>query len=135
MEDQTFLVVRNLKKMRKKTLSLDKLADLTGVSKSMLGQIEPGESSPTISTICKISNGMKIPFIDLLNSPQSNASLVRKKDIRHLVEENGKYQFFPFFPIEEGKRFKIYAPFGKKGPRFPGACIRIDIFYGEGLIQ
>jgi XRE family transcriptional regulator, regulator of sulfur utilization len=52
MEDLTILVARNLKKMREeKKLSLDKLADLTGVSKSMLGQIERGESSPTISTI------------------------------------------------------------------------------------
>jgi transcriptional regulator with XRE-family HTH domain len=110
MEDLTFLVARNLKKMREeKKLSLDKLADLTGVSKSMLGQIERGESSPTISTVWKISNGLKVSFTDLLNSPQSDAGLVRKKDIRPLVEDNGKYRLFPFFPIEEGRRFEVYV--------------------------
>ena len=42
----------NLKRIRKsKNMSLDMLAERTGVSKSMLGQIERGESNPTVSTI------------------------------------------------------------------------------------
>ena len=36
---------------RKKGWSLDKAAEKTGVSKAMLGQIERGESSPTIATL------------------------------------------------------------------------------------
>ncbi|MBO9610601.1 MAG: helix-turn-helix transcriptional regulator, partial [Paenibacillaceae bacterium] len=41
---------RNLKSIRQtRGYSLDKVAELTGVSKGMLGQIERGETSPTIS--------------------------------------------------------------------------------------
>ena len=48
-------IALNLKRIRKSHhMSLDMMAEKTGVSKSMLGQIERGESNPTISTIGKI---------------------------------------------------------------------------------
>ena len=110
MEDLTLLIAQNLKRIREeKKLSFDKLAELTGVSKSMLGQIERGESSPTVATVWKISNGLKVSFTALLSSPQSDTIVVRKAEIGPLIEENGKYRLYPFFPIEEGRRFEVYA--------------------------
>lgn len=47
---------------RRKQLSLDAAAKLTGVSKAMLGQIEREESSPTIATLWKIATGLKCSF-------------------------------------------------------------------------
>jgi transcriptional regulator with XRE-family HTH domain len=109
MEDVTQLIAKNLKRIRdERKLSLDKLSDLTGVSKSMLGQIERGESSPTVSMVWKITNGLKISFTTLLNTPQSDISIVQKSEIKPLIEKDGKYRVFPFFPIEEGRRFEIY---------------------------
>ena len=56
-------IALNLKRIRKSHhMSLDMMAEKTGVSKSMLGQIERGESNPTISTIGKIVEGLRIPF-------------------------------------------------------------------------
>jgi transcriptional regulator with XRE-family HTH domain len=110
MEDLTVLVAQNLKKLREeKKLSLDKLAELTGVSKSMLGQIERGGSSPTIATVWKIANGLKVSFTSLLETPQSDTTLLHQADISPLLEDNGKYRLFPFFPIEEGRRFEVYS--------------------------
>ena len=44
----------NLQRIRKhRQLSLDKLADLTKVSKGMLHQIERGETQPTVTTVWK----------------------------------------------------------------------------------
>jgi XRE family transcriptional regulator, regulator of sulfur utilization len=109
MEDLTLLVASNLKRIREqKRLSLDKLAELTGVSKSMLGQIERGESSPTIATVWKIANGLKVSFTTLLKSPQAETNVVQKSDLTPLVEDQGRYRLYPFFPIEEGRRFEIY---------------------------
>lgn len=51
-----------------KTLSLDKVAKLTGVSKAMLGQIERGESSPTIATVWKLATGLECSFSSLIES-------------------------------------------------------------------
>ena len=63
MNSMNLIVARNIKRLREeKKLSMDELAKLSGVSKSMLGQIERGESNPTISTIGKIVEGLRIPF-------------------------------------------------------------------------
>ena len=42
--------------------SLSRLAEETGVSKAMLGQIERNESSPTVATLWKIATGLNVPF-------------------------------------------------------------------------
>ena len=53
-------IAENLKRIRKAgNMSLDTMAARTGVSKSMLGQIERGESNPTVATIEKIAEGLK----------------------------------------------------------------------------
>lgn len=56
-------IANHLKAVRqRKQLSLDAAAKLTGVSKAMLGQIERGESSPTIATLWKIATGLESSF-------------------------------------------------------------------------
>lgn len=60
--------VRQLR--REKEWSLDRMAQITGVSKAMLGQIERGESSPTVATLWKIASGLQVSFSCLLQSPQ-----------------------------------------------------------------
>ena len=49
-----------------KKLTLDAAAALTGVSRSMLAQIEKGDVNPTISVLWKIANGYKVSFTSLL---------------------------------------------------------------------
>ncbi len=110
MEDLNQTVAGNLKKIREeRKLSLDRLAELTGVSKSMLRQIEVGDSSPTIATVWKIANGLKISFTALFSAQPQEIRVVKKQDITPLVEDNGKYRLYPFFPIEEGRSFEIYT--------------------------
>jgi len=142
MEDITFLVGQNLKRLRdERRLSLDKLAEITGVSKSMLGQIERGESSPTISVAWKIANGLKIPFTFLFSSPQTNTRIVLKDDLKPLLEDDGKYRLYPFFPIETGRRFEIYGVEIDQGgylssdPHPDGTQEFITIFAGELSVQ
>ncbi len=61
-------IAKHLKSVRKaRGLSLDKTATLTGVSKAMLGQIERGESSPTIATLWKIATGLECSFSSFLS--------------------------------------------------------------------
>ena len=52
MEEIQLILAKNLKAIREKEkLSLEKVSQLSGVSKTMIGQIERGESSPTLTTI------------------------------------------------------------------------------------
>jgi transcriptional regulator with XRE-family HTH domain len=61
-----------LKRLRKqKKLTLDATAELTGVSKAMLGQIEREESSPTIATLWKISSGLETSYSSFFVSEAS----------------------------------------------------------------
>ena len=56
LESMNKIVARNVRNLREKNnLSMDQLVRLSGVSKSMLAQIERGEANPTISTLWKIS--------------------------------------------------------------------------------
>ncbi|MEF2230578.1 MAG: XRE family transcriptional regulator [Pseudodesulfovibrio sp.] len=56
-------IANRLKSCRKsKEMSLDAVARATEVSKAMLGQIERGESAPTIATLWKIARGLGISF-------------------------------------------------------------------------
>ena len=110
MDNLNLLVANNFKQIRaRKKLSLDKVSDLTGVSKSMLGQIERGTSNPTITTVWKIANGLKISFTELINIPKSNIMVIKKSEISPLIEDNNKYRLYPIFPYEEGRKFEVYA--------------------------
>ncbi len=63
MEQVSLKIGERLKEIRNtRQLTLDDVAKLTGVSKPMLGQIERGQSSPTINILWKISTGLKIPL-------------------------------------------------------------------------
>ena len=59
-----------LKEARKaRNLSLDALAKLSGVSRSMVSQIERGESSPTVSTLWNLTQALKVDFAELVEEP------------------------------------------------------------------
>ena len=63
--DVTSLVAKNVRQAREtKKLTLDGAAAATGVSRSMLAQIEKGEVNPTISVLWKIANGYKMCIRD-----------------------------------------------------------------------
>lgn len=116
MDNLNDVIAQNLKRIREeKKLSLEKVAEMTGVSKTMLGQIERGESSPTITTVWKIANGLKITFTTLIDNPQPDTLVIEKSSITPLIEDNGKYRVYPFFPYESGRHFEVFTSEIEKG--------------------
>lgn len=110
MDKLNLVIAENLKRLREdRKLSLDNVAKLSGVSKSMLGQIERGEVNPTVSTVWKISNGLKISFTELMCRPEADIELVDKSEIEPLIEDNGKIRNFPVFPFDSTRRFEMYS--------------------------
>ncbi len=58
----------SLKSARKERgLSLDAVAQLSGVSRSMVSQIERGESSPTVATLWNLTQALKVDFAGLMS--------------------------------------------------------------------
>lgn len=103
-------VGKNLQAVRKaRGLSLEQAAELTGVSKAMIGQIERGDSNPTISVLWKIVNGLRISFTSLIEEEEPSVSVVEAAEIEPFVEEEGAYRSFPLFPFDQRKGFEMYA--------------------------
>jgi len=99
MDDIQLIFARNLKAIREREkLSLEKVSQLSGVSKAMIGQIERGES-----------NGLKVSFTELIHQPQAEIELILGNDIHALEEDNGKYIVYPHFPFQKDSRFEIYS--------------------------
>jgi transcriptional regulator with XRE-family HTH domain len=100
---------KNLKAIRQsRGLSLDKVAEQTGVSKTMLAQIERGDSNPTIAIMWKIANGLRLSFTSLIEDQKSFASVISMADIVPLLEEDGAFRSYPLFPFNPQKQFEIY---------------------------
>ncbi|SEO48407.1 helix-turn-helix domain-containing protein [Paenibacillus sp. OV219] len=110
MEQIHIKLGRNLKAIRQtRGLSLDKVAELTGVSKAMLGQIERGETSPTISIIWKIANGLRLSFTTLIEEPPSEVAVIVKGEMEPMLECDGHYRVYPMFPFDPSKKFEVYS--------------------------
>ncbi|WP_282092300.1 helix-turn-helix domain-containing protein [Epibacterium ulvae] len=97
-------ISENLRQIRADAgLSLSKAAEITDVSKAMLGQIERGESSPTIATLWKIAKGFQQPLTALLQDRLSNI-------VPQTVEFPGSIAVqivFPFDPSLGAETFRI----------------------------
>ncbi|KKO51772.1 helix-turn-helix domain-containing protein [Paenibacillus sp. DMB20] len=142
MEEIHHILAKNLKAVREsKKLSLEKVAELTGVSKTMIGQIERGESSPTLTTIWKIANGLKISFTTLIHHPQPDTKVVLRSEIQTIREDNGKYRVYPHFPFQEKARFEMYSVeideggFVSSDSHLEGTEEFITVFDGELTIR
>ncbi len=110
-------VSRNIRNTReKKKLTLDMAAKVTGVSRSMLAQIEKGDVNPTLSVLWKIANGFKVSFSSLIEPIQQQTSVLRAEETAPIIEDGGRFINYPCFAFDERKLFETYririAPLG-----------------------
>lgn len=86
-----------LKKLRKeKQLSLEELSELTGVSKLTLGNIERGETNPTVGMLWKISKGISLPFMALFSS-ENSVNLYRAGEGLRFASDQKNWVVEPIF--------------------------------------
>ena len=109
MNETTSLIGERLREVRAGLdISLDEAARMTGVSKPMLGQIERGQSIPTITTLWKIATGLKTPLSTFLQERQPEYTTIGIYDDPPVTEDSGKmraYSIFPFDPIRSMEMF------------------------------
>ncbi len=136
--DVTNALALNVKRIREsKKLTLDAAAAATGVSRSMLAQLEKGEVNPTVSVLWKIANGYKVSFTSLLETEGERVSLVRAGDTAPLSEDGGRYLNYPVFGFDEKRLFETYRiviePGGSLSARghLRGSEEYITVFAGE----
>ncbi|MCI1930771.1 MAG: XRE family transcriptional regulator [Clostridia bacterium] len=107
-ENLNQIIAKNLKELRRvRGITLDDAAEATGVSKSMLGQIERCECGPSVATLWKISTGLKISFTYLMTEEHSDVYIVDNKEMVPLTNGNPGFRLYPVFPIGPGQDFEI----------------------------
>jgi transcriptional regulator with XRE-family HTH domain len=102
-------VAVNLRELRKtRGMSLDDLAQASGVSRAALSQIETRKSSPTLGVLWKIAVGLGIPFSELLGEERSTASVLRRADTQVLRGADGKFESRPLAPAGTSPLVEVY---------------------------
>ena len=135
-------VAENIKRIRKQQkLSLERTAALSGVSRSMLGQIERGEANPSVAILGKLASALKVPAEEFLRNDGFEAlRLSREVDNRAERLDGGKVLLRPSSPYEEATRLETafldvyisgcYRP----EPSVSGCVCTATVLSGTGLL-
>jgi transcriptional regulator with XRE-family HTH domain len=112
------IVGANLRRLRgERGLSLEGLARLCGVSRAMLGQIELGQSAPTINVLWKIARALDLPFSALLtaSAPTTGTRVIKARQTKRLTSHDGSFSSRALFPFDEQRRVEFYELELKQG--------------------
>lgn len=108
MDYLNYNISKNLNRIRiSRGMSLDAAAEQTGVSKSMLYQIEQGGANPSINVLGKIASGLRIEFTELISAPPEESYLVKTSEV-YPIKEDEKYTVKTCLPYEDNKKIELY---------------------------
>ena len=99
-------VAENIKRIRKsKKLSLERTAALSGISRSMLSQIERGKANPSVAILGKIAAALKVPA-EVQLEHDDFTSLLPSREPDNLPQrlDGGKVLLRPSFPYDDATR-------------------------------
>lgn len=109
-EQITVQTGQNLRRIRtRRGYSLDRLAKIAGVSRAMLGQIETGKSSPTLSILSKIALALSIPCAALIaERGETSIITVPRARSKILASSEGRFRTRALFPFEGERKVEFY---------------------------
>ncbi|MBN2191717.1 MAG: helix-turn-helix transcriptional regulator [Polyangiaceae bacterium] len=99
-----------LRRLRtERSLSLQQLAERSGVSRAMLGQIELDQSTPTITVVWKIASALGLPFSALLSEDQApSTQVLPAARSRILRSRDGTFSSRALFPFDRQRNVEFY---------------------------
>jgi transcriptional regulator with XRE-family HTH domain len=117
VRDVPAIVGQNLKRLRKSQgHSLERLAELSGVSRAMLGQIETAKSVPTVSLLWKIADALGVPIASLIATGNGTTTTVLTGDkTTVLASSDGRFLRRHLFPLDRFRGTEFYEL--RIGPR------------------
>ena len=89
-------------------VNLKRIRKSRNVSKSMLGQIERGESNPTVATIAKIVDGIRVTFEELIYPKTDSVVIIDNESLPVYKAQEGAYQVRSIFPYDRHRNFEVY---------------------------
>jgi transcriptional regulator with XRE-family HTH domain len=135
----SLVVAENLRRLRRKRdLSLDQLAHLSGVSRAMLGQIETGKSAPTINLLARIADALMVSVSSLIvNTAAIGAVFIPRNHTTVLTSIDGRFTRRAIFPIDNPEDIGIFEVaiaaqhLERLAPLASGAKKRLFVMSGE----
>lgn len=95
-----------------RALSMDALSRQSGVSKSMLSQIERQRANPTVAVVWRLANALGVPLAQLLGSAEASDGAaihtVRGISVPLMRSNDGKCELRVISPVELAGRFEWY---------------------------
>ncbi|APR85819.1 Putative transcriptional regulator [Minicystis rosea] len=136
--DLTPVVGSNLRRLRiKRGLSLERLSRASNVSRAMLGQIELGQSTPTINVLWKIARALGVPFSALITSRSvGRTTVMPAAKAKILTSHDGAFSSRALFPFDEPRTTEFYqlrlGPHGveQADPHPPGTIENLVVNHG-----
>jgi len=114
-DNATALVARNVRARREQLrLTLRALAARSGVSASMLSDLERGTKSPTVSTLSAIAGALEVPLAALVDEAPAQARRLRVEraaERREAIDRKSGARRDDFGPVPAGSgiRFLRYS--------------------------
>jgi transcriptional regulator with XRE-family HTH domain len=107
--------IRTMRQQR--GISLDQLAERTGLTKSYLSKVERGLSVPSISTALKVADSFAVTVGQLLGQEQEPDAIcvVHKKDRKRFMRD-GSAAGYNYELIAAAKQYKSMEPFIMRPP-------------------
>ncbi len=139
--DVPAIVGSNLRRLRKyQGHSLERLAELSGVSRAMLGQIETGKSVPTVSLLWKVADALGVPVSNLIATQQGSTTIVLTKDgSRPLVSTEGGVARRLLLPFDRARGTEFYeltiAPHVREEAEPQASGTRESLVVAEGTLK
>lgn len=139
MQELSQHLAQTLKALRmQRNWSLTQAAEQSGVSKAMLGQIERGESSPTVATLWKIATGFAVPFSLFITPSGLSRDVVhfREEDRPPFRQQNAQMQVRPLVDFDPLLGFDLLAiefspgAFSESAPHAPGVTEHVVVVSG-----
>ena len=137
-DDLTAVVGANLRRLRvQRGLSLERLSKLSGVSRGMLGQVELGQSAPTINVLWKIARALDVSFSTLISSRAAGSTrVIPRASSKVLSSHDGAFTSRALFPFDAPRSVELYelrlAPrgFERADPHPPGTSENLVVSKG-----
>ena len=140
-EEMSRQLCRRVKELRNaREWSLDTLAQASGVSKSMLSQIEREQANPTLAVTYKIAQAFGISLGELVEAPGASSSIevVRADDRKHLFRADNDCTIRTLSPLQLEKDVEFYEVILKSdgslrsAPHFEGTREFLTVQKGKG---
>lgn len=95
---------------RQKNMTLDELAEATGLNKGFLSRIEKDAKAPSIATVMKLSRALDIPVARLFGEQidESDIHLIRTANHKPEDDPINGYSFVPLSPAGSDRRNEAF---------------------------